>query len=61
MVDALKHMGTTVDKDLHSLLAYYGEASDSTDPAKPEDFFVLIMNFSSALNVRFFVEPLGII
>lgn len=54
-------MGTSVDKDLHSLLAYYGEASDSTDGAKPEDFFALIMTFSSALNVRLYeVEPLSI-
>jgi hypothetical protein len=56
MVDALKQMGTTVDKDLQSLLAYYGEAADSTDAAKPEDFFALIMTFSSALNVRFCIK-----
>lgn len=52
MVDALKHMGASVDKDLHSLIAYYGEPSESTDGAKPEDLFALIITFSSALNVR---------
>jgi len=51
MVDALKKMGASVDKDLHSLLVYYGEESDPSDGAKPEDFFALIMAFSSALNV----------
>jgi diaphanous 1 len=62
MVDALKHMGASVDEDLHSLLAYYGEASDATDSAKPEDFFALVLNFSSALNVCLYsVELLSVL
>jgi len=35
---------------LLSLLAYYGEASELTEGAKPDDFFALVMSFSSALN-----------
>ena len=60
MVDALKKMGTSVDQDLHSLLAYYGETSDSSNGPKPEDFFALIMAFSSALNVRITVQADGV-
>lgn len=52
MVDALSHMGSTIDKEMQSLLTYYGESSDTAENAKPEDFFALIISFSSALNVR---------
>jgi len=45
-------MGAAVDKDLHSLLVYYGEPTESGEGTHPEDFFALVMSFSSALNVR---------
>ncbi|KAJ2931595.1 hypothetical protein H1R20_g5535, partial [Candolleomyces eurysporus] len=48
-VEALKNMGSTVEADLRSLLAFYGENPDAPDAPKPEDFFNLILMFSSAL------------
>ncbi|OBZ70103.1 Formin-like protein 6 [Grifola frondosa] len=48
-VDALKNMAASLDTDLHSLLAFYGENPDSPDGPKPEDFFGLILTFSSSL------------
>ncbi|KIK67748.1 hypothetical protein GYMLUDRAFT_68769 [Collybiopsis luxurians FD-317 M1] len=48
-IDALKAMASQVESDLRSLLAYYGENPDSTEAPKPEDFFGLILSFSSAL------------
>jgi len=50
-VDALKNMGIAIDAELRSLLAYYGENPDSPDAPKPEDFFGLIVSFSSSLQV----------
>ncbi|KAK0190551.1 hypothetical protein F5146DRAFT_558282 [Armillaria mellea] len=46
---ALKNMGQSLEGDLHSLLAYYGENPDTPDAPKPEDFFGLILSFSSSL------------
>jgi len=48
-VCALKEATAAMDSELKSLLAYFGEASDSANGTKPEDFFALIMSFSSAL------------
>ncbi|PPQ84655.1 hypothetical protein CVT24_006861 [Panaeolus cyanescens] len=48
-VEALKNMGDTVDKELKSLLLYYGEKQDGPEAPKPEDFFGLIASFSSSL------------
>ncbi len=48
---ALKNMGQSLEGDLHSLLAYYGENPDTPDAPKPEDFFGLILSFSSSLQV----------
>lgn len=48
----LKEDATSVDLELKSLLAYYGEAPDGNEGLKPEDFFGLVMSFSSALQVR---------
>jgi hypothetical protein len=48
-VDALKNMGTALEGELRSLLAYYGENPDSPDAPKPEDFFGLVASFSSSL------------
>jgi len=51
-VDALKKMCNSVEGELQSLLAYFGEQPDSPDTPKPEDFFGLIVSFSSSLQVR---------
>lgn len=44
-------MAASLDGELKALLAYYGEAPDSPDTPKPEDFFGLISSFSSSLRV----------
>lgn len=49
VVDSLKNMGTSLDSELRSLLAFFGETPDSPEAPKPEDFFGLILSFSSAL------------
>jgi hypothetical protein len=51
-VDALKKMGISVESELRSLLVYYGERPESSETHKPEDFFGLILSFSSDLQVR---------
>ncbi|THH10298.1 hypothetical protein EW146_g8409 [Bondarzewia mesenterica] len=48
-IDAIKNMGAALDVELRSLLTYYGETPDSPEAPKPEDFFALILSFSSAL------------
>lgn len=45
----LKEDAASVDMELKSLLAYYGEVPDGNEGLKPEDFFGLVMSFSSAL------------
>lgn len=49
VVDSLKNMGTSLDNELRSLLSFYGEQPDSPEAPKPEDFFGLILSFSSSL------------
>ena len=49
VVDSLKNMATSLDNELRSLLAFYGEQPDSPEAPKPEDFFGLVLSFSSAL------------
>ena len=49
VVESLKKMGASLDKELHSLLSFFGESPDSPEAPKPEDFFGLILSFSSAL------------
>jgi len=44
-------MGTSLESELRSLLGYYGERPDSPEGNKPENFFSLILSFSSALQV----------
>jgi diaphanous 1 len=51
-VDAMSKLGDVLEADLRNLLNYYGEAPDSPDSPKPEDFFALILSFSSSLQVR---------
>lgn len=46
-------MSTTVDKELKSLLSYYGENPESPEAPKPEDFFGLVASFSSSLQVNY--------
>ncbi|THG98335.1 hypothetical protein EW026_g3828 [Hermanssonia centrifuga] len=48
-VNALNHMANALDSELQSLLAYFGEIPDSPEAPKPEDFFGLILTFSSSL------------
>ena len=50
-VEALKKMGASVDAEMRSLLVYYGENPDGPDAPKPEDFFALVLAFSSSLQV----------
>lgn len=45
-------MGSAMDEDLRGLLTYYGETPDSPEAPKPEDFFGMILSFSSSLQVR---------
>jgi diaphanous 1 len=51
-VDAVSKLGAALEADLGNLLLYYGESPDSPDSPKPEDFFALILSFSSSLQVR---------
>ncbi|KAH9077001.1 hypothetical protein EDB83DRAFT_1666008 [Lactarius deliciosus] len=48
-IDAVSKLGSALDADLKNLLVYYGETPDSPDSPKPEDFFALILTFSSSL------------
>lgn len=48
-VNALKSMVNVVERELRSLLLYYGENPDSSDAPKYEDFFALVVTFSSNL------------
>lgn len=47
-------MNAAVDKELQSLLSYFGETptTDAPEGHKPEDFFGLIASFSASLRVR---------
>ena len=49
VVDSLKNMGTSLDNELRSLLTFYGEDPSSPEAPKPEDFFGLVLSFSSSL------------
>ncbi|KAG8791741.1 hypothetical protein FRC16_000311 [Serendipita sp. 398] len=49
VLDSLKSSGNALDLGLKQMLSYFGEATDSADSTKPEDFFNLIISFSSAL------------
>jgi len=48
-VEALNKMGKAVGVELRSLLIYYGESPDSPEGPKPDDFFTLIVSFSTSL------------
>lgn len=51
-IDAMSKMGHALEGDLKALLAYYGEDPTSPEAPKPEDFFGLVLSFSSSLQVR---------
>jgi diaphanous 1 len=53
-------MGTALEGELRSLLAYYGENPDSSDAPKPEDFFGLVASFSSSLQAGVCMHTYGI-
>jgi len=50
-VEILTKMGKAVGAELQSLLMYYGERPDSPEAPKPEDFFSLVVSFSTSLQV----------
>ena len=52
-IDAVSKLGSALESDLKNLLEYYGETPDSPDSPKPEDFFALILSFSSSLQVTY--------
>ena len=60
-VDALKNMATALDNELRSLLSFYGENPEAQDAPKPEEFFSLILSFSSSLQVRLIGQALFIV
>lgn len=51
-MEALKNMASALESEIRSLFMYYGEATDSTEGPKPEDFFGMVLSFSSSLQVR---------
>ena len=51
-VDALTKMSVSLEAELKSMLTFFGENPDSPEAPKPEDFFGLILSFSSSLQVR---------
>jgi len=49
-IKSIREIATNLDNELQQMLIYYGEDPNST---KPEDFFGLIVSFSSSLIVCF--------
>jgi hypothetical protein len=50
-VDALKNMASALESELRSLLLYYGESTEIVEGMKAEDFFGMILSFSTSLQV----------
>ncbi|KAJ3474280.1 hypothetical protein NLI96_g12545 [Meripilus lineatus] len=48
-VDAMKKMSTSLETELRSLFVYFGEPPDPPEAPKPEDFFGMVLLFSSSL------------
>lgn len=44
-------MATSLRKDLQLLLSYFGESTEASEASKYEDFFVMVVAFSSSLQV----------
>ena len=53
-IQALENMNRAVEAELNSVMAYFGEDVNRPEGPKPEDFFSLVISFSSSLRVRFF-------
>jgi diaphanous 1 len=51
-MEALKASSQMLESELKDMLSYFAEATDSAEATKPEDFFNLILSFSSALQVN---------
>ena len=49
VIESLQNMSSSLDNELRALLAFYGENPESPEAPKPEDFFGLILSFSSSL------------
>jgi diaphanous 1 len=47
-IESIREIAINLDNELQQMLIYYGEDPKST---KPEDFFGLIVSFSSSLMV----------
>ena len=60
-VTALSKMATSLDAELKSLLAFYGEDPSSSEAPKPEELFGLVMTFSSSLQVHISVATSNMI
>ena len=58
-VDAMKKMSMTLENELTSLLTFFGEKTGTPEAPKPEDFFGMILSFSSSLQVRLYRIFLG--
>lgn len=50
-VDALKNMASALESELRSLFLYYGESTETADGMKAEDFFGMVLSFSTSLQV----------
>ena len=48
-VDALSKMSASLESELCGTLAFFGEDPESPEAPKPEDFFGMILSFSSSL------------
>lgn len=48
-VDALRNMASALEVELRSLFLYYGESADTAEGMKAEDFFGMILSFSTSL------------
>lgn len=56
-VHALHKMASSLDTQLSALLVFFGENPDSPEAPKPEDFFGLILTFSTSLQVSLTLAP----
>ena len=44
-------MASALDSELRSLFLYYGESTETAEGMKAEDFFGMILSFSTSLQV----------
>ena len=59
-MNALTKMAASVEAELKVLLAYFGENSETAEATKPEDFFALILSFSTSLQARIYPSLVGV-